>query len=594
MTIAILCALVLLTMDFWAISRWKQHTLPEFSGSTGATFGPMTGQYRRPIKSLQPDSPLIAAGARVGDEVTFDHSADFDRYLEKGEQVGLALYREGAGHHTVVAASAENATRDTVAFFFLDWASLIISVLSGMLIAIRRPEPGPQRILCAVLLFNGLGTELWILPNGFFLDLILGYGSGLIQLGFYQSFLLFALVYPENAPPMRHRWVRFAFMAQLLFHVAYALNVTLRAVQLMPAEMAPWLPVGPWSSLVQNITVYGGLAALGYSWWRNTGVTRRKVMWIALGLGVLYLSFRLFDLNKRFLGTPIPNGTLSDMVALARCGATMLLAYALLSRRLFDTGAVINRALLLAIISAFLLVAFAVTEFAVDKLLHFHGRQTNIIIDAAVALGVILSFHRIQHWVNHKINHVFFHQWHEAAEGMREFMASATHISDIAILQRKFIAATQQFADVGRVAIYAVDNEGRFALQHSSCADAAVDIDANDDGMIRLRHLRKHVVLQEQSMFPLLVRGEVRGAVLVGAKHNGDPLRSDEIALLDRSVHQLALDLESLRAAAIERRMTMAETEQRNLSQRVADLECVCKSREMEALALRRPTGQAS
>lgn len=99
--------------------------------------------------------------------------------------------------------------------------------------------------------------------------------------------------------------------------------------------------------------------------------------------------------------------------------------------------------------------------------------------------------------------------------------------------------------------------------------------------------------MHEQWMFPILVRGEVRGAVLVGAKSDGDPLRSDEIALLDRSVHQPALDLESLRAAAIERRMTFAESEQRTLSQRVADLECVCKSQEMEALALRRLTGQA-
>jgi hypothetical protein len=78
---------------------------------------------------------------------------------------------------------------------------------------------------------------------------------------------------------------------------------------------------------------------------------------------------------------------------------------------------------------------------SIDKLLHFHGRETNVIIDAAVALGLILSFHRIQHWVNHQVNHFFFHHWHEAAEKLRAFMGSATHISDANALQQKFIAA---------------------------------------------------------------------------------------------------------------------------------------------------------
>ena len=70
-----------------------------------------------------------------------------------------------------------------------------------------------------------------------------------------------------------------------------------------------------------------------------------------------------------------------------------------------------------------------------------------------MALGVILGFHRIQHWVNHQVNHYFFHQWHEAATRLHGFLRGASHITEPAALQDKYLAAICRFADADGAAI---------------------------------------------------------------------------------------------------------------------------------------------
>jgi hypothetical protein len=262
------------------------------------------------------------------------------------------------------------------------------------------------------------------------------------------------------------------------------------------------------------------------------------------------------------LGHILPPEGLFEILTIVRACAYILLAYALMRRRLFDAGFVLNRALVVAVISSVLLVIFAVTEFAVDKLLHFHGRETSIIIDAAVALGVILGFHRIQHWVNHQVNHFFFHQWHEAAEALRAFLRSASHITDAGALQDKFIGAICRFADTDAAACYVRDTRGRFVAARHTPGMPAAPIDANDDLVIALQQHRDAVDQGSGWALPMMLRGALSGFVLVYGKRSGLAYRPDELNLMHKAAQQLSSDLESLRVLAIEQeRDALRETE---------------------------------
>jgi hypothetical protein len=566
-------AFIALALDAWAISRWERHTQPEVAGSLGVKISWLDAHYRFPISELTADSPLAAAGARIGDTIVFDKPTDRSRWLVKTDQVGLTLYRDGAGRHMVVTASADNPARETVRSFVFNWTGNVFAVLCGILIGVRRSEPGPHRLLSILLVTVGYGSEFHILPNPA-QDLFFTFVAPFLWVAGWQLFTLFALVFPTEAPLMRHTWVRRAYLALLASSLAELIVQVAVQNALVPGAALPMLNLSVWIQWNNNACVVGGLSALMYSWWRSEHLTRQKMMWITLSLGVFYLSWVLGAINLA-LGSPLPPLGLADGLTVARCAASVLLAYALLSRRVFDAGFALNRALVVTIISAALLVVFAVTEFAVDKLLHFHGRETNVMIDAAVALGVILCFHRIQHWVNHQVNHFFFHHWYEAAERLRAFMRSAMHVTDADALQRKFIEAVERFGGTAGVAIYLAGDDGAFVARHGSLVNAASRIDANDDLVIRLRDERDAVELDRAVAFPIVVRGALSGIVLVDGKLSGHPYRPDEIALMKSATQQLGADLESLRVVAIERELARAHQMQRTLSDRCETFERV-------------------
>jgi hypothetical protein len=339
------------------------------------------------------------------------------------------------------------------------------------------------------------------------------------------------------------------------------------------------------------VSVICALSALWVSWHRSRGTARQRLGWIGVCMGAVY-AVSLFEylvfgiMGFESSGPVVPIFDLTVML-LAYCG----FAYAMLRHRLFDFGFAINRALVFTIISTMLLLAFSFTEWSVDKLLHFEGREKNVVVDAFVALGIILSFHRIQHWVHHKVDHTFFHHWYEAAEKLRHFLDKAAHISDAMALQEKFILAVEEFSGTSGCAIYAVDkpggSQGGFHLCHSTLDAAPARIGANDNAVLDIRHSRDVVDLgvgkhdlPGELVFPMTVRAELIGMVLLGSARSGRNYRPDEISLLANSVRQLGMDLETLRMEELERKATALE-------QKAAIFEQKSGAFEREATALR-------
>ena len=577
-------ALTCFALDVWANFYWDREVSPEEFGF-GIKGGEMRHDRRFQIEKFTTDSsPLKKAGARVGDFVAYDRLGDARRNRGADDSIGMTIFSaQGSTHVSIRPIPIGHKENSAIALQVLSlfrWAINYLSLLVAVLIGLRRADDGPMRIFSLSILAYSCADISRTLPGSVLQNFWSLSLEPFVLMAFYALFAYFSLIFPKERPHARFGWVRRAFYAYVAAYTAFFICLVARHYDVLPLALLGYVPLLDfWHQAMVIVSVFFSLVALWFSWHRSEGTTRQRLAWIGVCMGSVYSLPPVFILlgavGIQISGDLYPIVNMSIQL-LAYCG----FAYAMLRHRLFDFGFAVNRALVFTIISTLLLLVFSFTEWSVDKLLHFEGREKNVIVDAFVALGIILSFHRIQHWVNHKVYHTFFHHWYEAAETLRHFLDKAMHISDAPALQEKFILAVEEFAGAGGGAIYALDAQGGFKLTHSTLQSAPTSIDMNNDAVIDMRHTRTVVELAERGQdlpgelaFPMMARGAVIGLVLVGAKTSGRNFRPDEVALLTKSVRQFGMDLETLRLAELERSAAALEQKAMAFEQKSAAFE---------------------
>lgn len=562
-------ALVYLSFSIWATTYWQRLT-PEKAGTLAVEFGEPDIDYRLPIVAISADSPLATAGGKVGDKVFFDNYIDVKRQLGSDEVIGLTLFSNEPSRHVALKPIASTdfthnpiaARADALMTWACNYAALIIALLIGL----RRADNGTMRVFALMMLCFSPQTFTWYLPGGALPNLFMQLILPLNYAAYYISLVYFAFTFPDDRPThFRLPSVRRIFKLFAVVVLVYSAWYMADAFRVLPWAARLWISITTFKMIVQAMTISLSLLPIWYSWRNSSGVIRQKLAWIGVCIGGVVVALSTGTIANVF-------GALFDpRFGIAQDTVTFLcyvgLAYSILRHRLFDLGFAVNRALVVTIISAMLLVVFGVTEWGVDKLLHFEGREKNVIFDAVVALGIILCFHRIQHWVSHQVNHLFFHHWYQAAEQLRRFLQKAEHISDAGVLKTKYGRAVIDYAGLSGLAIYVLDANSGYALQHSTLANAPAAIDQNNDAVVDMRHTLSMVdlasdqhALPGEQVFPMIVRGQIIGLVLLGRKLNGGQCRPDEIELLTVATHQLGLSLESLRVEELERRSAALET----------------------------------
>ena len=567
-------ALCVGVLNLFALTNWARNVDPAVAGTLGASFARDVPLAQVRVTGLAADSALRRVGVAVGDRLRFDHPGDMIRNLGTDEIIGFTLWHGTSSVHVDVRpapiAAVVEHPQIALITYVLGAATALWSLALGVMVALRNLER-------PALVAFGLAM-ITVAYYGFVSDL----PGGSLQSAFYDlrqfAFIIayaamvhFALRYVEDDGPWARRWVRRLFTAYVVAGLSAAVYVVLFRVGALPVTMRT---VAPWVfDAFALISVAAVWSSLSWSWWHATGALRQRLAFTGVSMGLLYGAFFVFNLGD-LLGFEIVTaswfGVLQDMFGVV---AYLILAYGLLRHRVFDIGFAINRTVVFTVLSTLLLLAFGVTEFAVDKLLHFEGREKNVIFDAVVALGVILSFHRIQHWVSHQVDHVFFKKWHAAAQALRHAMDKAAHITDPAVLRERFADAVAAFAAGAGCAIYRRVEGAGFELQHATLSDAPALLGADDDAVLEMRTAASWVYLDTlttaargQLAFPMLARGGMQGVVVVGAKALGQLFRPDELSLLDASVQRLGQDLEVLRADALARRADALALEKQQIA----------------------------
>jgi len=275
---------------------------------------------------------------------------------------------------------------------------------------------------------------------------------------------------------------------------------------------------------------------------------------------------------------------LTTSSSLCRTAGALLFAYAILKHRVIDVGFAINRTLVYGAVTFTLLIVFGLAESAVNSLIPEHGAEAGSLITAAIALLLFFSFHHLHNWFEHQIERLFFHSWHVAEAALKRFVGSAGQFGSQGALCVASVDELRRYIQGAEVALFLRSETGHFRLQAGRLAgarrtyaddDRAFALMRSERGPIDLRGA--HSALPGELAAPMLDQLGLAGFVLLGTKPDHSPFRPDEVENIAWATNQIGLDLQALRARALDEelaslrhRLSATETERDRLVSSVA------------------------
>ena len=212
------------------------------------------------------------------------------------------------------------------------------------------------------------------------------------------------------------------------------------------------------------------------------------------------------------------------------------LTYAALARRLFDVGFVLNRAAVFTGVSAIVVGAFVLLEWALGQWFEGLSHASSLAINAGLALVIGISFRVIHGYVDRAADTIFFRKRHENETALRRFAREAAFFtSETALLERTLVTI----------------------LTHSEASSARIvfakEVPDNDPAVIAMKAWQEPVDLSTcascikgELAFPMLAHGSLVGAIVCGTKTTGEQFAPDERETLQTLAHGVGLALDGM------------------------------------------------
>ena len=531
------------------------------TGTLGATFSRTSGPGQRHVivTAIDPGSPVAAQGIHVGDALMFDNAVDdgqLQRWFAAKEAIGVTVMGPAPRHVVLVAAPQiqDQNFRSFQSLIILDNCTSLLSLFIGSLILIRAKRSNALVTLglgfIAFAMFSTLIPQNQA-PVPFFWYTL----SWTIVQSFCVAlaFLLFAIMFyrENNGPVPKAIWIGLGIYT-VVFAVATAGYVPLTmlnyAVPLM--EHATF-----WTLTLTECGFAAALIGLIVGWRKSRQELQKRyaIMTVAIAMVIACdIMFAVQNLLYGGFGSANYRAWYITAEWLSAAGH-LLFAYAVLRDKVIDLGFVVNRAVVYGVISAILLVAFGITEWAIEHFIPIESREKSAVIDAAIALGIYLVFHRVRDTVEHFIEKLFFHKWHANEEALRRFVREADFVNAPDPLLTSFAAELTRFTLGAACTLYLRSGDS-FVARGGSGA-----IDDNDAAVVAMR--ARHTAVDPASLptslaaalaLPMSHRGVLFGFAALAPRPDGASYRPDEIEVLNWATHQIGLDYHALKVEALE------------------------------------------
>jgi GAF domain-containing protein len=274
------------------------------------------------------------------------------------------------------------------------------------------------------------------------------------------------------------------------------------------------------------------------------------------------LFFYTMEAVAWFAGPHLPIVERRTLLNVAILLAPLGLTYALLNRRVMDIGFVLNRAAVFSSVSLVIVGVFVLVEWLLSDWTQRASHSTNVVVTGALALALGLSIRYVHARVERVVDRVLFRRRREDEEAIRSLAREAPYITEPGALLTATVDVLR--AHAGAAAVHVLLHDGR----------TYGGVDENDPAIVALRARRDVVELHRvdsriagELAYPLIARGRLTGALVLGPKKSGESYAPDESQAIAHLALTVAAALDSLsitrdlaREDIVEEIRTMNET----------------------------------
>ena len=409
-------------------------------------------------EAVAPNSPAALAGIESGDVLLavggepVERHADLLRVLRpvaEGRQVEYTLLRlNEARLHTVSLARVPAVTLPA---YFLFAAVGLLGLLVGAAVRVRRPgRQATLHFFWMTVAFFGMFAFSYTGWHGR-LDWVFFWADEVATLLLAPLFMHFALVFPERTPGWLHRlglWV-----LPVIYAPAVVLGLMQAAVVLGPEHGSGFVQgverVWRLEHLYLAACMLGGFATMVVALRRVRSITsRRQLHWIVSGAALGGLPFAVGYLVPWALGFE-PSSAWAVSVGLI----PLAFASAIVRYRLRDVEVIVKRSIGYAAVAAAMVVIYVGLErLATEVFLDGSGRHNSIIALLATAVVVLLAG-PVKNTIQTMLDRAYYRERFDYRRALKRFARDLSTDLDLDRLSERLVNRVAETLGTDRMAL---------------------------------------------------------------------------------------------------------------------------------------------
>jgi two-component system, NtrC family, sensor kinase len=447
----------------------------------------------------------------------------------------------------------------------------ILSIIVGASVRLRRPNDSATLhfFWLTVSFFGGLAFTMS--GRGNTLDYFFYWADAVAWLALPPLFLHFAFVFPERPNP----WIRSdagRAIVSIFYLPALLLGggrVALMAGGLRDAQSAHLLERVEWLDLVYLVVcLLGGLAIMMRALTRLRSVTaRRQLRWIVWGSSTGALPFILLYAGPYLFGHVLPY---SQYTAVLLGGIPLAFASAIVRYRLMDIEVIIKRGLVVAAVGLLLAVIYGGTLQLVSLVLGTDEDRSSFWALFAT-LVVALVAPSLWRAIQAGLDRLYYRDRYDYRRALVSFARDLNSDLDLQRLSSRLVERVRETLGIDRIALFLPDpsgETGRLTAVASGGFEGSVvpPIEAASslgarlkdgqivsvDDAVPVRRLAgdESSTWREAGLYsfvPCVSKDVTIGVLATGQRMHGEPLSTEDMALLGAVASQAATALENAR-----------------------------------------------
>jgi hypothetical protein len=559
-----------------------------YYGSIGVvktgTAGPVADRDVNTVTEVLPGSPAARAGIVPGDVVVraeAEHAPPFEQLLVRvpaGQPIPYAVVHDGRSRIVDLTPQPIRVApvRSAVIIAMLVRGAAI--ALIGALLVLLRPSimTAAFSILClefAELSHPAGNVELVAALPLFWKPLFLAV-TCIVNGGGPAVAAIFSMRFPSGTPlpswrPVEKAMVVVGVLTIVLYFAALYFGGTASVLGSLLYELV---------TIIFWLSYTVAVAAFMVRYAHSSGEDRARLRWVAIGLGSFVVSYALFWYAENSASAPRDLSWWAQFLNIL----PFTVAYAVVHHRVIDVRIAGGRAIAFAVMSAVPVIGFSLIDLGLSNGLQ--STKFALVAEIAVAVGFGFWVNASQRRIDNLIESVFFHTRRVAEQRLGSVARRLVHASDRSVVDETLVREPYEALRLTAVALYLRAGERYVRVTHRGWPDDALpEIDANDSLALELvatgepvdvkaiawERERAIAALQPAAAFPICVRRETTGFLLLGEKTDGERLDALERAAVQTLVEAAAnvydhLEGEEQRRIAAELRRALDEAIRQN------------------------------